>query len=89
MSLTVIEKLTNPVLHCRVCSLISTARSVVTGSSTFSSVLQWLGRQGIYPVDPRGSPLSSALLEKQHPFHLVRGCGAPEATDVTSSMCIS
>ena len=71
--MTVIEKLTNPVLHCKVCSLISTTHTEVTSSSTFSSVLQWLGRQGIYLVGPRGSPLSDVSLEQQRPFHLVRG----------------
>ena len=78
--MTVIEKLTNPILHCRVCSLISTAHTEVTNSNTFSSVLQWLGRQGIYLVGPRGSPLSDVSLEQQHPFHLVRGWATYEPT---------
>ena len=88
---TVIEKLTNPALHFRVCSLISTARSGGAADGTFSSVLQWLGRQGIYPVDPRGSPFSSALLEKQHPFHLVSGWGTSEGAGFAVcivSMCL-
>ena len=78
--MTVIEKLTNPILHCRVCSLISTTHTEVTNSNTFSSVLQWLGRQGIYLVGPRGSPLSDVSLEQQRPFHLVRGWATYEPT---------